>query len=200
MERYTMMYPHGQPGLPDDSVTAYVNNHHAISAASRSTMNRRTQTTRLRDRTRECNVFVASTSSSSEPEPTPRHRAADAQRRARLDELDKELALPHQDLGMDTEPRDRWPAQDILVQEEPHEWNGERRERYPAAEQSRARAPTPLARGSTRDKNQRANEGANVDTNADADTSLVFRRALQNLAATAMLLRGCLEAATSEER
>jgi hypothetical protein len=26
MERYTVMYPHGQPGLPDDPVTAYVNN------------------------------------------------------------------------------------------------------------------------------------------------------------------------------
>jgi hypothetical protein len=26
MEGYTAMYPHGQPGLPDDPVTAYVNN------------------------------------------------------------------------------------------------------------------------------------------------------------------------------
>jgi hypothetical protein len=57
---------------------------------------------------------VASASSSSEPEPTPRHRAADAQRRAWLDELtearrqlDEELALLHQELGMDAEPRDR---------------------------------------------------------------------------------------------
>jgi hypothetical protein len=41
-------------------------------------------------------------------------RAADAQGRARLDELaearrqlDEELALLHQELGMDVEPRDR---------------------------------------------------------------------------------------------
>jgi hypothetical protein len=57
---------------------------------------------------------VDSTSSSSESEPTPHHRAADAQRRAWLDELaearrqlDEELALLHQELGMDAEPRDR---------------------------------------------------------------------------------------------
>jgi hypothetical protein len=57
---------------------------------------------------------VASASSSSEPEPASRHRAADAQWRARLDELaearrqlDEELALLHQELGMDAEPRDR---------------------------------------------------------------------------------------------
>jgi hypothetical protein len=65
--------------------------------------------------------------------PTPRHRTADAQRRGRLDELaeamrqlNEELALLHQDLGMDPEPRDRRPAQDIPVQEEPREGNGER--------------------------------------------------------------------------
>jgi hypothetical protein len=60
---------------------------------------------------------VASASSSSEPEPAPRHRNADGQRQARLDELaevrrqlDKELALLHQELGMDAEPRDQHPA------------------------------------------------------------------------------------------
>jgi hypothetical protein len=47
MERYTTMYPHGQPGLSDDPVTAYVNNcarpapppalrRHRASAASLS--------------------------------------------------------------------------------------------------------------------------------------------------------------------
>jgi hypothetical protein len=42
-----------------------------------------------------------------------RHRGADAQRRARLDELtearcqlDEELALLHQELGVDAEPHD----------------------------------------------------------------------------------------------
>jgi hypothetical protein len=57
---------------------------------------------------------VASASSSSEQEPIPRHRAADAQRRAWLNklvearcQLDEELALLHQELGMDAEPPDR---------------------------------------------------------------------------------------------
>jgi hypothetical protein len=114
MERYTAMYPCGQPGLPDDPVTAYVNNLHATNAAPGSMMTRRAWTTRQHNSTRECNGCMASASSSYEPEPAPRHRAADAQRRARLDELtearcqlDEELALLHQELGMDVEPRDR---------------------------------------------------------------------------------------------
>jgi hypothetical protein len=90
------------------------------------------------------------------------------------------------------------------VQEEPHDGNGDRRERRPAAEQPHGRAPTPPARGPARgparDNNRRANEGANVGANADADTPPLFRRASQNLAAVSMLLRGCPEAATSEER
>jgi hypothetical protein len=149
---------------------------------------------------------MASTSSSSEPEPASRHRAVDAQRRARINELaeakrqlDEELALLHQELGMDPEPRDRRLAQDIPVQEEPREADGERRERRPAAEQMRARAPTPPARGTTRDNNRHANEGVNIDTNVDADAPPLFRRASQNLATTAMLPRGCPEAATSKE-
>jgi hypothetical protein len=86
------------------------------------------------------------------------------------------------------------------VQEEPHEGNGDRRERHPAADRPRARAPRPPPRGATHDNNRRANEGANVDANTDADAPLLFRWASQNLAAAAMLLRGCPEAATSEER
>jgi hypothetical protein len=66
-------------------------------------------------------------------------------------------------------------------------------------DQPHGRAPTPLARAPTRDNNRSANEGANVDANADADAPPLFRRASQNLAAVAMLLRGCPEAATSEE-
>jgi hypothetical protein len=114
MERYTVMYPCGQPGLPNDPVTAYVNNLHAISATPGSTMTWRARTMRRHDPTWECNVCVASTSSSSELEPAPRHRAADAQRRARIDglaearhQLDEELALLHQELGTDAEPRDQ---------------------------------------------------------------------------------------------
>jgi hypothetical protein len=101
---------------------------------------------------------------------------------------------------MEVEPRDRRPAQDIPVQEEPRQWNGDRRERRPAAEQPHGSAPTPLARGSTRDNKKRANEGANVDANVDTDAPPLFRRASQNLAIVAMLLCGCPEAATSEER
>jgi hypothetical protein len=37
MEWYTAMYPHGQPGLPDDPVTAYVNGLRTTGAAPRST-------------------------------------------------------------------------------------------------------------------------------------------------------------------
>jgi hypothetical protein len=101
---------------------------------------------------------------------------------------------------MDAEPCDRRSARDIPVQEEPREGNGDRRERRPAADQSHSRAPTPPARGLARDDNRRANEGANVDANADADTPPFFRWASQNLAVAAMLLHGCPEAATSEER
>jgi hypothetical protein len=58
----------------------------------------------------------------------------------------------------------------------------------------------PPARGSERENNRHANEGANVDANTDADTPPLFRQASQNLAAAAMLLRGCSEVATSDER
>jgi hypothetical protein len=58
----------------------------------------------------------------------------------------------------------------------------------------------PPARGLTPDNNRRANEGANVDANADADAPPLFQRASQNLTAMAMLLCGCSEAGTSEER
>jgi hypothetical protein len=207
MEWYIAMYPRGQLGLPDDPVTAYVNNLRATGAAPESTTTQRARTTWQRDPTRECNVCVALASSSSEPEPTPSHRTADAQRWAQLDELAKakrqlneELALLHQELGMDLEPRDRQPGQDVPVQEQPREGNDERWERRSAAEQQWARAPPPLAQGRTRDNDQRANKGANVDANADADAPPLFRRASQNLATTAMLLRGCPEAATSKER
>jgi hypothetical protein len=108
MERYTTMYPRGQPGLPDDPVTSYVNNFRTIGTTPGSTTNRRARITRRHDPTWECNICVASASSSSEPKPAPRHRGANAQRRARLDELvegrrqlDEELDLLHQELGMD---------------------------------------------------------------------------------------------------
>jgi hypothetical protein len=106
----------------------------------------------------ECNVCVASASRSSDPEPTPRHRATKDQRQAQLDELAKakrqlneELDILHQELGLDPEPCDRQPAQDVSVQEQPREGNGKRQEHRPAAEQARACAPMPLARGRTRD-------------------------------------------------
>jgi hypothetical protein len=120
MERYTAMYPRGQPGLPDDPMTAYVNDLRATGIDPGSTTTQRARTTRQHNPTQECNVCVASASSSSEPESAPCHRTADAQRRARLDELadarrqlDEKLVLLHQELGMDAEPHDRRPAQDI---------------------------------------------------------------------------------------
>jgi hypothetical protein len=84
------------------------------------------------------------------------------------------------------------------VQGEPREWNDERREHRPAGNQPHGYAPMPSAR----DNNQHANEGANIDanTNADANAPPLFQQASQNLAAAALLLRGCPEPATSEER
>jgi hypothetical protein len=77
----------------------------------------------------------------SEPEPAPRHRSAEDLRRARLDELaearrqlDEELALLHQELGVNADPHDRQPVQDVPVQGEPREGNGDWRERHPAAD------------------------------------------------------------------
>jgi hypothetical protein len=194
MEWYTAMYPRGQPGLPDDPMTTYVDSLRTTGTAPGSTTTRRVRTTRRHDPTRECNVCVASASSSSEPEPAPRHRNADAQQWARLDELtearrqlDEELALLHQELGMDAEPR---------------EGNDDQHECRPTADQPRGCAPTPPVCGPARENNQRANEGTNVDAgaNANADTPPLFRWASQNLAVAAMLLRGCPEPATSEER
>jgi hypothetical protein len=101
---------------------------------------------------------------------------------------------------MDPEPRDRQPAQDVSMQEQPREGNGERQERCPASKQSRARAPMQPARGWTCDNDRHADEGTNADANTDADALPLFRRVSQILAATAMLLRGCPETATSKER
>jgi hypothetical protein len=81
------MYPRGQPGLPDDPVTSYVSGLRTTGASLGSPTTRRAQTARHHDPTRECNVCVATASSRSESEPAPHHRGADAQRRARLDEL-----------------------------------------------------------------------------------------------------------------
>jgi hypothetical protein len=117
MELYTTMYPRGQPGLPDDLVTAYANGLRTTGAAPGSATTRRAQTARRHDPTRECNICVASTSSSFESEPAPRHHNVDGQRRAWLDELaearrqlNEEVALLHEELGMDAEPHDRRPA------------------------------------------------------------------------------------------
>jgi hypothetical protein len=50
------------------------------------------------------------------------------------------------------------------------------------------------------DNDRRTNKGANVNANIDGDASSLFRRASQNLAVVAMLLRDFSEAATSKER
>jgi hypothetical protein len=73
MERYTAMYPRGQPGLPDDPVTAYINSLHTTGAAPRSPTTRRAPTERHHNPTQECNVCVDNASSSFESEPAPRH-------------------------------------------------------------------------------------------------------------------------------
>jgi hypothetical protein len=108
MEQYTAMYPRGQPGLPDDPVTAYVI---CLCTAGAVLGLRRlggAWTARRHDPTRECKVCVATASSSSSSEPAPHHRGADDQRRARLDELaearrqlDEEQTLLHQEVGVE---------------------------------------------------------------------------------------------------
>jgi hypothetical protein len=45
MEWYTAMYPRGQPGLPDDLVTTYVNSLRMTDTAPGSTMTQRARTT-----------------------------------------------------------------------------------------------------------------------------------------------------------
>jgi hypothetical protein len=44
MERYIAMYPRGQPDLPDDPVTAYVNGLRTTDVAPGSTTTQRAQT------------------------------------------------------------------------------------------------------------------------------------------------------------
>jgi hypothetical protein len=68
---------------------------------------------------------------------------------------------------------DRRPVQDVPVQGEPREENGNRCERRLAADQPRGRAPTSPARAPEPDNNQRANGG----TNANTDAPPLFRRA-----------------------
>jgi hypothetical protein len=198
VERYSAMYPHGQPGLPDDPVMAYVDSLRATSIVPGSATTQSTPTAQHHDPTRECNVCVAPASSSSESEHAPHHRGANAQRQARLDELaearrklDDELVLFHQELDTDAEPRDRQPAQsvpvqgngdrrlawDVPVQGEPDNVNDNRREHCPSASQSHGRASTPPARALEPNNDQLANEGANV--NASADAPPLFRRASQ---------------------
>jgi hypothetical protein len=120
MERYSTMYPRGQPSLPDDPVTTYIDSLRATSVIPGSTTTQRAPTARRHDPTRECNVCVAPASSNFESEQAPHHRGADDQQRARLDELaearrqlDEELALLHQELGADAKRHDRQPAQSV---------------------------------------------------------------------------------------
>jgi hypothetical protein len=89
-------------------------------------------------------------------------------------------------------------VQDVPVQGERRDGNGNgnRRERRPAADQPHGRAPTPPVRSPEPNNNQCANGGANADTDAPP----LLRWASQNLAAATMLLRGCPELVTSEER
>jgi hypothetical protein len=118
MERYTIMYPRGQPGLPNDPVMAYVNDLRATHTSLSSVTARKAPSTWARDPTRDHFVCVASTSRNSiDPETAPRHHATDAQRRAHLDELAEarcqlfeELAKFHWELGEKHELRNRQPA------------------------------------------------------------------------------------------
>jgi hypothetical protein len=211
MERYTAMYPCGQPGLPDEPVTTYVNSLRMTGVVPGSTMTRRAQIARHHDPTRECNVYVATASSSSESEPTPRHHGADDQWRARLDELAEER--PFYTKSSAWTPSH---ASDNLHMSCLCRAKSVRRTAIDARRRtflcraspmrgmatganairlqtSRAAAHLCHPRVPESDNNRHANGGAN----ADGDASQHFRWASQNLTAAAMLLRGCLEPATS---
>jgi hypothetical protein len=179
MERYTAMYPWTAkpPGRSGDGLrcSASVPHHPGLYDS------RREPRAPAWDFTHECFVCVASALSSSNytgASATPScHRH---QRRASLSEiaearhqLDEELANLHRELGEDHRPCNLRPApqptpQQVLVQEQRREGNSERQDRRPAAEQPRAHAPTPPARGSTRKDNRHASEGANVNANVNA--------------------------------
>jgi hypothetical protein len=95
-------------------VTAYVNSLRTTGTTPGSTMTQRARTAQRHYPTRECNVCMPTASSISESEPAPRHRVVDDWRHARLDELtearhllDEELALLHQELGVEAGPRKR---------------------------------------------------------------------------------------------
>jgi hypothetical protein len=87
MERYTIMYPSGQLGLPDDPVMAYVNDLRATGASSGSTTTRRPPTTRPRDPSASATFAWCRPQAALNPEPAQNHCATNTQRRARLDEL-----------------------------------------------------------------------------------------------------------------
>jgi hypothetical protein len=59
MKRYSTMYPYGQPSLPNDPVTTYVNSLRATRIVPGSATTRRVPTTHHHDPIRECNVCVA---------------------------------------------------------------------------------------------------------------------------------------------
>jgi hypothetical protein len=182
MERYTAMYPHGQPGLPDDPVTAYVNNLRATGAALGSTTTRRARAARRHDPTQECNVCVTSASSSSEPEPTLCHRAADAQGGRGSTNSRRRGASSTRSWPFFTRS---WAWMPSTATDDLH--NTFLCRRGPArgtttdasavqlltnhtAVHQRRRAHAPA-----HDNNRRANEGANVDANTDAPP--LFQRA-----------------------
>lgn len=72
----------------------------------------------------------------------------------------------------------------------------EQRDRCLEPERSRPHDQVPPSRACARDVNRRINEDAAIDS-GDAP---LFKRASQNLAAATMLLCGCPEPATPEEK
>jgi hypothetical protein len=112
IERYTAMYPRGQPGLPNDPMTAYMNDLRATRITSGTTIARRTPLTRSHDPMRECFFcMVLDSGSSSELELAPHHHTTNDQRWARLDEfaearrqIDEELANLRRELEGDNSP------------------------------------------------------------------------------------------------
>jgi hypothetical protein len=210
MEWYTVMYPRGQSGLPDDLVTAYVDSLRTTGAAPRSMTTRRREP---RD---------ATTPRGSAMSAWPLHRAAPNRSLLRA----SATPTPSGGLGStnsrrpDASSTRSWPfyTKSLAWVLSP---TIDARRRMFLCRESPARGTTtgasavrlPISptvahlrhrRVDRCDNNRCANEGANIDAganaNADADAPPLFRWASQNLAAAAMLLRGCPVPATSEER
>jgi hypothetical protein len=221
MERYTAMYPRGQPDLPDDPVTTYVNSParpaQPLGLQPLGWHGPRDVTTPRGSATFAWPSHRASPNRSqlcttAAPTTSGAHGSTRSQRQGAISmrswPFHTESSVWKPSHASDNRHRACWckakPMRGIAIDARCRTFlcraNPVRRTTtgtnadqlqtsHVVMHLRRTRAPEP-------DNNRRANGGANDDTGAPP----LFRRASQNLAAAAMLLRGFPEPATSEER